>query len=600
MERKAMRIANGGRTLPAVLLAASAAVVAAGPPAAANDIDAPAIVAAARASDADTVRTLLAEGADVDAAQPDGATALHWAAYRNDHETVLLLLDAGADVNAANELGATPTWLAADNGSARMVERLLDAGADSDIALHNGETPVMTASRTGNADAVRQLAARGADVNARERSRGQTALMWAVAQGHHEIIDVLLAHGADVHARSRVRPRMMHAESTNASQYDQGLVWNRGGYTPLLFAARHGDVGAGRRLVGAGADIDDAAPTGASTLVVAAHSGHVDFVRFALGAGADPNAIGAGYTALHAAVLRGDRELLTALLAAGADPDTRLERGTPLRRAGQDWAIAPQLVSATPYWLAAYYQEADLMRALAAWGADPTATTLERWQRVFDRAGGVGPPHIAGGFQTPLLAAVSGAHNRGRTFNSSLRNPDREERAAYEAARVAIEHGADVNRSDLGGTAPLHSAAQRNYATLIELLAANGADLNLVNGSGTTALALAERAEARRLERPDITSYPSGNSAQALRDLGAGSAAEEDGGLTRTGGVCTDARAEPILMPELAIIAGPTADYKTCAPARGTGGVPTGVLHGSGIVSATDPAANSGRRWERG
>ena len=525
---KVKRIATSGSSTAqlAALLAAGVVLVPA-PGAAAGGVDAPAIVDAARVRDADAVRTLLAAGADPDAAQPDGATALHWAAYRDDHGLAALLLAAGADVNAANELGATPVWLAADNGSAAMVERLLDAGADPDAALRNGETPVMTAARTGDADAVRRLLARGADVDAQEHSRGQTALMWAVAQGHHDVIDVLLAHGADVDARSRVRPRMMHAESTNASQYDQGLVWNRGGYTPLLFAARHGDAAAARRLVGAGADVDDAAPTGASALVVAAHGGHADFVRFALAAGADPNDAGAGYTPLHAAVLRGDAELATALLAAGADPNTRLEKGTPLRRAGQDWAIAPQLVSATPYWLAAYYQEADLMRALAAWGADPGRTTLERWAHVFARAGGVGPPHVAGGFQTPLLAAVSGTHTRGRTFNSSLRNPDREERAAYEAARAAIEHGADVNQADHAGTAPLHSAAQRNYATLVELLAAHGADLDRKNGRGTTALTLAERAEARRLERPDVTRYPSGNSAQALRDLGAGREADE-------------------------------------------------------------------------
>ena len=524
----AKRIATSGfpaAWLPALLAIGLAATPVAG--AAANGVDAPAIVDAARVQDTDAVRTLLSEGADVGAAQPDGATALHWAAYRDDHETAALLIEAGADVNATNELGATPLWLAADNGSAVMVDGLLAAGADPDIALLNGETPVMTASRTGNADAVRHLVARGANLNVKERSRGQTALMWAVAQGHHEVIDVLLAHGADVDARSRIRPRMMHAAATNGSQYDQGVIWNRGGYTPLLFAARHGDVEAGRRLVDAGADIEDEAPTGASTLVVAAHSGHVDFTRFALAAGADPNHTGAGYTPLHAAILRGDLELATALLAAGANPNMRLERGTPVRRAGQDWAIAPQHVSATPYWLAAYYQEAGIMQALADWGADPSLTTLERWAYVFERAGGVGPPHIAGGFQTPLLAAVSGANNRGRTFNSSLRNPDREERAAYEAAKAAIEHGADVNQADHVGTAPVHSAAQRNYATVVELLAEHGADLNVKNGSGTTALTLAERAEARRLERPDITRYPSGNSAQVLRDLGASKETEE-------------------------------------------------------------------------
>ncbi|MCY4122379.1 MAG: ankyrin repeat domain-containing protein [Acidobacteria bacterium] len=518
------------RGLSAACLLTLLAMGSAAPPvhgAAPNGIDAPAIVDAARAQDSVAVRSLVDAGADVNTAQPDGATALHWAAYRNDHETAALLIDAGADVNAANELGATPVWLAADNGSADMVARLLDAGADPDIALRNGETPVMTASRTGNADAVRLLAGHGADVDAREHSRGQTALMWAVAQGHHEIVDVLLAHGADMSARSRIRPRMMHADATNGSQYDQGVVWSRGGYTPLLFAARHGDVEAAHRLVDAGADIDDAAPTGASALVVAAHSGHADFARFALGAGADPNDIGAGYTPLHAAILRGDLQMATAFLAAGADPNARLERGTPVRRAGQDWAIAPQLVSATPYWLAAYYQEADIMRALVAWGADPRLTTLERWAHVFERAGGIGPPHVAGGFQTPLLAAVSGVNNRGRRFNSSLRNPDREERAAYAAAKVAIEHGTDVNQADHVGTAPLHSAAQRNYATVVELLAGHGADLNLKNGRGTTALTLAERAEARRLERPDITRYPSGNSAQVLRDLGAGKETEE-------------------------------------------------------------------------
>lgn len=521
----AKRIAGGGLAAGLAVLAAGLAAPLHG--AAPGGVDAPAIVAAARAEDAAAVRSLVAGGADVDAAQPDGATALHWAAYRNDHETAALLIAAGAGVDAANELGATPLWLAAGNGGDGMVARLLDAGADPDAALRNGETPVMTAARAGGADAVRKLLTHGADVDARERSRGQTALMWAVAQGHHEVVDVLLAHGADVHARSRVRPRMMHAASTNASQYDQGVVWHRGGYTPLLFAARLGDVEAARRLVRAGADIDDAAPTGASALVVAAHGGHVDFARFALAAGADPNDAGAGYTPLHAAILRGDRDMAAALLAGGADPDARLESGTPLRRAGQDWAFAPQLVSATPYWLAAYYQEAELMRVLAAWGGDPALTTLERWARVFERAGGVGPPHAAGGFQTPLLAAVSGAHTRGRTFNSSLRNPDREERAAYEAARAALEHGADVNRADHEGTAPLHSAAQRNYATVVELLAAHGADLNLKDGSGTTALTLAERAEARRIERPDITRYPSGNSAQALRDLGAAREAEE-------------------------------------------------------------------------
>ena len=508
------------------IVALALTLPAASPAAAARADEAP-IIEAARAQDADAVRTLLADGADANARQPDGATALHWAAYRDDHEITALLLEAGADVRAANELGATPLWLAASNRSARMVKQLLDAGAEPNVELPEGETPLMAAARAGGAEAVHLLLVHGAQVNHAETSRDQTALMWAVAQQHDEVIRLLLEHGADVNARSRVRPRLMHADSTNASQYDQGVVWNRGGYTALLFAARHGAAGAGRLLVDAGADINDTAPTGASVLTVATHSGHTDFALFAIEAGADPNAAGAGYGPLHAAILRGDLAVVRALVAAGADVNARVERGTPVRRASQDWAIAPQFASATPFWLAAYYQEPEIMRALVDAGADPTLTTLERWETVFARAGGTGPPHVVGGFQSPLLAAVRGQHNRGRRFNSSLRNPDDNERQTLEAAKLVIAYGADVNHADREGTAPIHVAARQNYATVIQLLAEHGADLTLKNGRGQTPLTIAEQAERRRGERPDITRYPSGNSAQALRDLGVNNEAAE-------------------------------------------------------------------------
>ena len=486
----------------------------------ANAADVP-LVDAVKAQDAEAVRTLLADGADVNAPQPDGATALHWAAYRDDVETAELLIGGGANVNAANELGATPLWLAAGNGSAAMVGRLLDAGADPNVALPGGETPVMTAARTGNTDAVRMLAARGADVNVVEQSRGQSALMWAVAQGHHDTVRVLIEQGADVSARSKVRRRLMHADSTNASQYDQGIMWNRGGYTPLLFAARHGDVEAAKPLVAAGADINDAAPTGASVLVVATHSGHTSFAQFAIEAGADVNDAGAGYNALHAAVLRGDLHVVKAVLARGIDPNARLEKGTPLRRTSQDWHFDPALESATPFWLAAYYREPEIMRALVDAGAEPTRTTLEHWRYVFERAGGVGPPRVVGGFESPLLAAVRGDSTRGRFFNASLRDVAGEERRALDAVALALECGTDVNAVDHTGNTALHTAAQRNYATVVQLLADNGADLNVENTAGQTPLALATSAEARRLARPNITTYPSGNTAKVLRELGA-------------------------------------------------------------------------------
>ena len=202
----------------------------------------------------------------------------------------------------------------------------------------------------------------------------------------------------------------------------------------------------------------------------------------------DPNDIGAGYSALHVATLRGDERLVEALLEHGADPNVRLEAGTPLRRTSQDWALNPALVSATPYWLAAYYREPNIMRDLVAAGADPRLTTLERWRPVSDRAGGVGPPHVDGGFIPPLVAALRGPANKGRFFNSGLRDPEGEERRVLAAVQVALELGADADEVARDGGAAIHTAAQRNFTTVVELLARYGADINLRNGRGRSPL----------------------------------------------------------------------------------------------------------------
>ncbi len=480
------------------------------------------LIAAVRAEDVATVRALLDSGADVDGAQPDGTTALHWAVFRQQGEIVRLLIEAGTDVNVANELGATPLWLAADNGDAELIEALLAAGADPNVTLEGGETPVMTASRTGDVDAVRLLLDAGADPNAREQTRQQTALMWAVAQGHPDIVALLLDRGARLDARSRSRPRLMYADDVNANQYDQGMMWNHGGFTPLLFAARQGRIESARHLIAAGANIEAASLVGASPLVVAAHSGQGAFATFLLEEGADPNQDEAGYTALHAAVLRGDEPLVEALLRHGADPNARLRTGTPQRRTSMDWAFDPALVSATPFWLAAYYREPDILRDLVAAGADPRLTTLERWDAVYERAGGVGPPHVSGGFMSPLLAVVGGDSGRRRYFLDEVRrDPNLEEVEALATARVVLEFGADVNQVDRNGVAPIHTAAQRNLSKLVRLLAEHGADLDLENGAGRTPLQLAEAAAAGRARSQILANRaPDGNSADVLRELG--------------------------------------------------------------------------------
>ncbi len=455
------------------------------------------LVEAVKRQDMKTVSTLLRDGAAVDERQSDGATALHWGVYRDNLDIVDMLLGAGADVNAVNRLGTPPLWLAAMNGSAPLIGRLLEAGADPNIALPEGETSLMTAARSGTADGIRALVAAGADIDARESTRGQTALMWAVAQAHHDVVSALIDAGADVSARSKLRPRLMSNEGVFGGAFDHAVVENLGGFTPLMFAARHGDIGSARLLLAAGADVNDVAGNRASALVLAVHSGHSPLAQFLLEHGADPDADGAGYTALHAAALRGELEAVEALLAHGANPNVRLERGTPGRRASEDWALKARYVSATPFWFAAHFREPEIMRALAEGGADPSLTTTEFWRSVGERAGGVGPPEVSGGFVTPIMAALQGASDRAR-FVTSRPDPVREEQLTLETVRVAVDLGADLDAADMGGTTALHEAAARNLTSIVRFLGERGASLDVKNAAGRTPLDVAKAGARRR------------------------------------------------------------------------------------------------------
>src|SRR5262249_2803660 len=151
---------------------------------------------------------------------------------------------------------------------------------------------------------------------------------------HAEVSKVLTEGGADVGARSVTRKRALLLGNRYLAYDDFKDVKEvqEGGATPLLFAVQQGSVESAGVLLAAGANINDALPDGNSALVVAAHSGRSAVAQFLLDKGADPNAAGAGYTALHAATLLGDLPLANALLAHKARPDPRLEKGTPVRR----------------------------------------------------------------------------------------------------------------------------------------------------------------------------------------------------------------------------------------------------------------------------
>ncbi len=403
----------------------------------------PPFVEAAKERDWVGLRALLAEGADPNGSAVDGATALHWAAYWDETEIAELLVDAGADVDVANDLGATPLFEAALNRSAEMTRLLLEAGAGPNAALMSGETPVMTAARTGDPSVLELLLEAGGDPDVRG-TRGQTALMWAAAQQHPEAVRVLTEHGADVHARSESWTQVM-AVPPHSNPANQKAV-PHGGNTALLFAARVGDLASARILVEAGADLDAADAWGVTPTVLAAHSGFHELVEYLLEEGADPSLDGAGFSALHLAVMRRDTELARTLLEHGADPNPRLETWTPTRRASRDWHFHQSLVGATPFWLAARFSEPEIMRLLADHGADPHFVHESSYTAG---AGSFGAADTLEATTTLMAAVGMGGARRLRAFIGD--DPSDLEARALEAVRIAVELGVDVNATDLEG-----------------------------------------------------------------------------------------------------------------------------------------------------
>jgi ankyrin repeat protein len=398
---------------------------------------------------------LIASRADVNAATADGSTALHWTSYWDDRATSEALIRAGAKVNAVTDLGVTPLALACANGSDRVVTALLKAKADPNLAQPTGETPLMTCARSGSVVAVKALVAEGAKLDAVEEGRGQTAVttQW-VYTGF----------------------RYITAPPPNPT----GIVVEvkEGGFTPVLFAAQQGDRESMRILLAGGARIADADAEGTSPLVLAAHSGHGEVARMLLDAGADPNDGKAGYTALHAAVLRGDAQLVDALLVKGARVDAVLTKGTAVRKYSEDFAFSSAWVGATPYWLASRFADPAIKRTLATAGADTRLASAD------------GTTPLMTALMTPL--GQGDRRDRFQTEAEIAQKPAGEDAAvALRTVRLALELGADVNGVTETGDTAMHLAAARSLPEVIELLATKGADVNTKNKKGMTPLAVA-------------------------------------------------------------------------------------------------------------
>ncbi len=461
----------------------------------------PPLVAAAKDGDEAALRTLVAQGADVNVAAGDGSTALLWASHRDLPESVALLIGAGADVNRANDLGATPLWAAGENGSAVLVELLLEAGADPNLALRHGETPLMSAARAGSARVAALLLEHGGDPNA-TGPRGQTALMWAVLNRSADVVKILLDYGAEVDARSVVTVELKAHEPHTHIQ-NQGW-FEHGGNTALMFAARVGDVESARHLVAAGADVNDRSGFGVSALAMAAYSnfrtlvaapafssggpytmgGREGFrpgrfgelVEFLLEAGADPDSGSERFTALHAAILRHDQRSVHLLLEHGADVSIPLAAFTPHQRgSNQAFYFHNGWIGARPVWLAARFGTAGILRSLLEHGADPR---FEHRSEYFAGSDGALTSGIFAARQlevTTTLMAALGMSNPGRPWVYERVCSAEHEQATLEKVRLLAESGVDLAMTTAEGFTALDQARALKYESVIEVLVAAGA-----------------------------------------------------------------------------------------------------------------------------
>jgi ankyrin repeat protein len=423
----------------------------------------PALIDAAKAGKKDVVRSLIAAKADVNAAEPDGTTALIWAAYRDDVDSADALLKAGAKANVANDLGATALWTAAQNGSSAMVKHLLDAGADPNLSLLSGETPLMVASRGGNADVASQLIAKGAKVNA-IGTRAQTALMWAAAEKHPEVTKVLLDHGADLKMQSSMWIEIQGIGPHGYLPYNKPIP--NGGETALMFAVRNGDAESAKLLLDKGADPDDTDAWGMSALTLAAHSGFADVIDALLAKKANPNFMLAGIAPIHNAIMRRDERIVKALLDHGADPNFQLRIWTPNRRSADDWHYDPGMVGASPLWLAARTGEPNIVKMLLDKGADPKFIH----HAVYVAELGFGQGNKDESFSVLQAAVGMGKGNAWVDIPPAEREPK-----TLETVKVLLDQGVEINYKNRDGKTALDGARTQRFQSVIAYLTEHGA-----------------------------------------------------------------------------------------------------------------------------
>jgi uncharacterized protein len=446
-------------------------------PAHAQDGNEPRLLELASTGETRAAFELLTSRTDVNQAQLDGTTALHWAIYYNDEQLVEQLLSRRANVHARNEFGATPLSQAAIIGNPRIIKQLLDAGADANERGADDQTALMIVARTPIVEAAYHLVQAGAEVNAREKWRGQSALMWAAAQKQPAMLKFLIDSGAQLDAQSL--PNNWERQVTAEPRMK---ILPPGGMTALLYATREGCTECVDLLAKAGANLNQADSDGVTPLVMAGLNAKWDSMKVLIEAGANVNKWDVyGRNPLYMVVdyntlphggrsdklsadLAKPMEIAELLLANGANVNLQLKLFPPYRALGPDRGADGLLrTGATPLFRAARGGDAPMVELLLKHGA---LVDLSQENEI-----------------TPLIVAAgyraSAIDTRGRFRN---------EQQAYAVSKLLLEAGADVNYTEENSQSAIFGAATNGWNSVVQLLADHGADLQIKDRFGNSPL----------------------------------------------------------------------------------------------------------------
>ncbi|MEJ1963642.1 MAG: ankyrin repeat domain-containing protein [Gammaproteobacteria bacterium] len=442
-----------------------------------------------------------ASAANADAPRkPDGSTPLMSAAFEGDVADVQRLLKEGADVKAINSYGVNAMQLAADTANTELIGLLLKAGADPESPNADGETALHLVARSGNVDAAKLLLKAGAKVEARERFGEQTPLMWAAARRHPEMVELLLSKRADVNARGAVRDykRVATAESRAAPR-------DRGGFTPLMYAARDNCGECVEVLLKHKADVNLADPSFVVPLSIAMMNNNWDIAKRLVEAGADVNQWDMnGSSPLHVAIANmngagsrnpldqdkgnkaSGRDVIKMLLDRGANPNQQLYWGAGFSSSADR--------GMTPFLAACGTGDIELVKMLLEHGANPKLATSDGRGPIIMAVGRRGRDSF---FGSPPPATLPAAEEgtpvgaaEGQAVGKQRANPQ------VQLIRLLADAGADVKlvgkvhllARTRGGSALHYAVRDGGNRQIIQQLLDLGLDVNVKDADGLTAL----------------------------------------------------------------------------------------------------------------